>query len=227
MMLTLTWSSLISHNLLEPVAVATGETLAMVLVSLLYAELIGTPLGIWLVLSGPRGLARNNVVYSVLSTVVNIGRSIPFVILMVAIVPFTRLITGTSVGTFAAMVPLTISAIPFVARITESAMLTVEPGVIDACISMGASRYQIVRYVLVPECLSSLISGAAITAVNLVGYSAMAGAIGGGGLGDLAIRYGYQRWEPAIMALCVIVLICLVQGIQYLGDSAARRCIWK
>ncbi|NLC14828.1 MAG: ABC transporter permease [Firmicutes bacterium] len=216
-----------SANMLRPVAVATGETIAMVLVSLVFAELIGTPLGILLVLTGPRGLARNDGLYTVLNTAVNIGRSIPFVILMVAIVPFTRFITGTSVGTAAAMVPLTISAIPFVARITESAMLTVEPGVIDACISMGASRYQIVKYVLVPECLSSLISGAAITAVNLVGYSAMAGAIGGGGLGDLAIRYGYQRWEPAVMALCVIVLVCLVQGIQYVGDSVARRYIWK
>jgi len=213
--------------MLRPVAVATGETIAMVLVSLVFAELIGTPLGILLVLTGPRGMARNDGVYSVLSTVVNIGRSIPFVILMVAIVPFTQLITGTSVGTVAAMVPLTISAIPFVARITESAMLTVEPGVIDACISMGASPYQIVKYVLVPECLASLISGASITAVNLVGYSAMAGAIGGGGLGNLAIRYGYQRWEPAIMTMCVVVLICLVQGIQYIGDKIARRYLWK
>lgn len=226
-MLSLALSSLASHNMLRPVAVATGETIAMVLVSLVFAELIGTPLGILLVLTGPRGMARNDGVYAVLSTVVNIGRSIPFVILMVAIVPFTRLITGTSVGTVAAMVPLTISAIPFVARITESAMLTVEPGVIDACISMGASRYQIVKYVLVPECLASLISGASITAVNLVGYSAMAGAIGGGGLGNLAIRYGYQRWEPAIMAMCVVVLICLVQGIQYIGDKIARRYLWK
>jgi len=226
-MLSLALSSLASHNMLRPVAVATGETIAMVLVSLVFAELIGTPLGILLVLTGPRGMARNDGVYSVLSTVVNIGRSIPFVILMVAIVPFTRLITGTSVGTVAAMVPLTISAIPFVARITESAMLTVEPGVIDACISMGASPYQIVKYVLVPECLASLISGASITAVNLVGYSAMAGAIGGGGLGNLAIRYGYQRWEPAIMAMCVVVLICLVQGIQYIGDKIARRYLWK
>ncbi len=226
-MLTLAWSSSLSQSVLKPVAVATGETIAMVLVSLVFAELIGTPLGIWLVLSGPRGLASNDAIYSVLTTVVNIGRSIPFVILMVAIVPFTRLITGTSVGTVAAMVPLTISAIPFVARITESAMLTVEPGVVDACISMGASWYQIVKYVLVPECLASLISDAAITAVNLVGYSAMAGAIGGGGLGNLAIRYGYQGFEPVIMTMCVVVLICLVQGIQYIGDSVARRYIWK
>ncbi|HHY12576.1 MAG TPA: ABC transporter permease [Firmicutes bacterium] len=226
-MLSTAWNSLLSQSLMKPVVTATGETLAMVLVSLVFAELIGTPLGIWLILSGPRGLAKNNKVYSILSTVVNIGRSIPFVILMVAIIPFTRFVTGTSIGTVAAMVPLSISAIPFVARVTESAMLTVEPGVIDACVSMGASWHQIVRYVLVPECMYSLISGASITAVNLVGYSAMAGAIGGGGLGNLAIRYGYQRWEPAVMALCVAVLIGLVQGIQYAGDSAARRFMWK
>ncbi|HHY17935.1 MAG TPA: ABC transporter permease subunit, partial [Firmicutes bacterium] len=130
-------------------------------------------------------------------------------------------------GPVAAMVPLTVSAIPFVARVTESAMLTVEPGVIDACVSMGASWYQIVKFVLIPECLSSLISSASITAVNLVGYSAMAGAIGGGGLGDLAIRYGYQRWQPAVMAASVAVLIVVVQGIQLAGDMAARRCRWK
>lgn len=213
--------------MMKPVITATFETLGMVLVSLLFAEFVGTPLGIWLVLSGPRGLAENNRLHSVLSTFVNTGRSIPFVILMVSITPFTRLITGTSIGTAAAMVPLSISAIPFVARVTQTAMLTVEPGVIDACVSMGASWYQIVRYVLIPECLSSLVAGASITAVNLVGYSTMAGAIGGGGLGDLAIRYGYQRWEPGVMALCVAVLIGIVQGIQYMGDSAARRYMWK
>lgn len=212
---------------LQLVIPATVETLIMVSVSLLLAELIGTPLGIWLILAGPRGLKKNNTVYSVLSTVVNIGRSIPFIILMVCIMPFTKLITGTSIGTTAAIVPLSVSAIPFVSRVTETAMLTVEPGVIDACISMGASWYQIVKFVLVPECLSSLVSGAAITAINLVGYSAMAGAIGGGGLGDLAIRYGYQRWEPVIMAVSVVVLIVLVQAIQYGGDAIARRFMWK
>lgn len=212
---------------LQLVIPATVETLAMVLVSLVIAELIGTPLGIWLVLAGPRGLKKNNAAYSMLNTVVNIGRSIPFIILMFCIMPLTKLIIGTSIGTTAAIVPLSVSAVPFVSRVTETAMLTVEPGVIDACVAMGASWYQIVKYVLIPECLSSLVSGAAITAVNLVGYSAMAGAIGGGGLGDLAIRYGYQRWEPTIMAVSVVVLIALVQGIQHGGDVFARRFMWK
>ena len=212
---------------LKPVLPATLETLGMVFVSLIFAELIGTPLGIWLVMTGPKGIRQNSTIYNLLSTIVNVGRSIPFIILLVSIIPFTRLITGTSIGSIAATVPLTVSAIPFVARITESAMLTIEPGVIDACVSMGASGFQIVKYVLIPECLSSLLSNASITAVNLVGYSAMAGAIGGGGLGDLAIRYGYQRWQPLVMAATVAVLIVLVQGIQLVGDKAATRYRWK
>jgi D-methionine transport system permease protein len=212
---------------LQTVLPATVQTLAMISASLILAELLGTPLGIWLIMAGPKGIRQNNTVYGIISALVNIGRSIPFVILMVAIIPLTRLITGTSYGPVAAIVPLSVSAIPFVARITESAMLTVEPGVIDACVSMGASWYQIVKYVLIPECLSSLISGAAITAVNLVGYSTMAGAMGGGGLGDLAVRYGYHRWQPLVMAASVAVLIVVVQGIQLVGDRAARRYRWR
>jgi D-methionine transport system permease protein len=142
---------------------------------------------------------------------------------MVAIMPLTKLITGTSIGTIAAIVPLTVSAIPFVARLTETAMLGVEPGVIEACISMGATWWQIVRYVLVPESLPSLIAGAATTAVNLVGYSAMAGAIGGGGLGDLAIRYGYQRWQPDVMLACLVILVGMVQGMQFVGDRVSSK----
>jgi len=202
---------------------ATIETLGMVFASLVFSHVIGVPLGILLVLTGPRGLKENKIVNWVLSSFVNIGRSIPFVILMVAIIPFTRLVAGTSIGPSAAIVPLTVAAIPFVARLTEAAMLTVEPGVIDACVSMGASWFQIVRYVLVPESLSLLISGAAITAVNLVGYSAMAGAIGGGGLGDLAIRYGYQRWQPAVMFAAMLVLVAIVQSVQYVGDKISEK----
>ncbi len=226
-MLNWTSNAMFSQIMMKILLVATYETLAMVFVSLVFAELIGTPLGICLILTGPRGIAKNDKLYSVLSGIVNVGRSIPFVILMVSITPFTRFITGTAIGTTAAMVPLTISAIPFVARVTESAMMTIEPGVIDACVSMGASWHQVVRYVLVPESLSSLISGAAITAVNLVGYSAMAGAIGGGGLGNLAIRYGYQRWEAGVMMLCVVVLVGMVESIQHVGNRAASRFIWK
>ncbi|HHW17370.1 MAG TPA: ABC transporter permease [Firmicutes bacterium] len=202
---------------------ATLETLGMVLASLVFSHIFGVPIGILLVLTGPGGIRKNKAVNAVLGTIVNVGRSIPFVILMVAIIPFTRLVTGSSIGPVAAVVPLTVAAIPFVARLTEAAMLTVEPGVIDACISMGATASQIVRYVLIPESLPSLISGAAITAVNLVGYSAMAGAVGGGGLGDLAIRYGYQRWQPDVMFFSVVVLVAMVQGIQYLGDKVSRK----
>lgn len=203
--------------------IGTFESLSMVLVALLGAEIIGLALGIGLVLLRPGGLRENRRVYGVLSWIVNIGRSIPFVILLVAIMPLTKLITGTSIGTTAAIVPLTVSAIPFVARLTETAMLGVEPGVIEACISMGATWWQIVRYVLIPESLPSLIAGAATTAVNLVGYSAMAGAIGGGGLGDLAIRYGYQRWQPDVMLACLVILVGMVQGMQFVGDRVSSK----
>lgn len=205
------------------ILVATLESLGMVLFSLLGAAVIGLALGIELVLLRPGGLRENRRVYGALSWVTNIGRSIPFVILMVAIMPLTKLITGTSIGTIAAIVPLTVSAIPFVARLTETAMLGVEPGVVEACISMGATWWQIVRYVLVPESLPSLIAGAATTAVNLVGYSAMAGAIGGGGLGDLAIRYGYQRWQPDVMLACLVILVGTVQGMQFVGDRVSSK----
>jgi D-methionine transport system permease protein len=195
----------------------------MVLVSLVGGEILGILLGTGLILVRPGGLKENRNLYRVLSWVVNIGRSVPFVILMVAIIPLTRLLTGTSIGPVAAIVPLTVSAIPFVARLTETAMLEVEPGVIEACVSMGASWQQIVRYVLVPESFPSLIAGAATTAVNLVGYSAMAGAIGGGGLGDLAIRYGYQRWQTDVMLAALVILVGMVQGMQLIGDRVASK----
>ncbi len=202
---------------------ATLETLGMVLVSLVGAEVLGLILGTGLILWQPGGLRENKRLHAALSYVVNIGRSIPFVILMVSIMPFTKMITGTSIGTIAAIVPLTVSAIPFVARLTETAMHGVEVGVIEACVSMGASWQQIVRYVLVPESLPTLIAGAANTAISLVGYSTMAGAIGGGGLGDLAIRYGYQRWQPDVMLASVIILVGMVQGMQFIGDRMSSR----
>ena len=202
---------------------STLETTGMVLVSLVGGEILGILLGTGLILVRPGGLKENRNLYRVLSWVVNIGRSVPFVILMVAIIPLTRLLTGTSIGPVAAIVPLTVSAIPFVARLTETAMLEVEPGVIEACVSMGASWQQIVRYVLVPESFPSLIAGAATTAVNLVGYSAMAGAIGGGGLGDLAIRYGYQRWQTDVMLAALVILVGMVQGMQLIGDRVASK----
>lgn len=202
---------------------ATLQTLGMVALSLLFSQLLGVPLGLALVLTGPGGVSENRIVHRALDALVNLGRSVPFVILMVGVVPLTRFLTGTSIGPVAAVVPLTLAALPFVARLTETAVLTVDKGTIEACISMGASRLDLVRFVFIPESLPSLVSGMAITAVNLVGYSAMAGAIGGGGLGDLAIRFGYQRWDTGVMVGAVVVLVATVQGIQFAGDRISRR----
>ncbi|NLA60462.1 MAG: ABC transporter permease [Firmicutes bacterium] len=202
---------------------STLETLGMVLGSLIGGQILGLALGITLILVRPGGLKENRTLHSVLNSTVNIGRSIPFVILMVTIMPFTRLLTGTAIGPIAAVVPLTVAAIPFVARLAETAMLEVEAGVIEACLSMGATWQQIVRYVLVPESLPSLIAGAATTAVNLVGYSTMAGAIGGGGLGDLAVRYGYQRWQTDVMLAALVILVGMVQGMQFIGDRMSAK----
>lgn len=195
----------------------------MVGLSLVLAELGGIPLGIALVITGPNHLWPCSWLNQVLGIVVNVGRSIPFIILLVAIIPLTRLIVGTSIGTAAAMVPLTAAAIPFVARLVESSLLEVDSGVIEAAQAMGASPRQIIWKVLLPEALPSLVLGATITAVNLIGYSAMAGAVGGGGLGDLAIRYGYQRFRGDIMLATVLVLVLLVQVMQALGNRLARR----
>lgn len=200
-----------------------GETIYMVGVATLLAEVVGLPLGVVLVTTQKGHILENDAINKVLGTIVNIGRSIPFIILLVAIIPFTRLVVGTSIGTSAAMVPLTVAAIPFVARIVETALKEVDGGVVEAAKSMGASPWQIIYKVLLPEALPALVMGATITAVNLVGYSAMAGAVGGGGLGDLAIRYGYQRFRADIMLYTVVALIILVQSVQWLGDWTARR----
>lgn len=202
---------------------ATGETLYMVGVAVILAELVGLPLGIILVTTEAGHVLENRAVNRILATIINIGRSVPFIILMVAIIPFTRLVVGTSIGTTAAMVPLTVAAIPFVARLVETALKEVDGGVVEAALAMGASPWQIIYKVLIPEALPSLVLGLTITAVNLIGYSAMAGAVGGGGLGDLAVRYGYQRFRGDIMLLTVAILIVLVQLMQTLGDWAASR----
>jgi D-methionine transport system permease protein len=152
---------------------------------------------------------------------VNVGRSVPFIILMVAIIPFTRLLVGTSIGTAAAIVPLAVAAMPFVARVAQSALKEVDPGVIEAALAMGASPWQVVTKVLLREALPALSLGGTIAVVSLIGYSAMAGAVGGGGLGDLAIRYGYQRFQAPIMLLTVVILVGMVQGLQYLGEKVA------
>ncbi|MBB6096932.1 D-methionine transport system permease protein [Deinobacterium chartae] len=202
---------------------STLETLWMVLPSALLAQVFGTLLGVVLVLTRPGQLAPLPWLNRLLGAVVNAGRSLPFIILLVLLIPLTRLITGTSIGSTAAIVPLTIAAIPFTARLVEGALLEVPWGVLEAARVAGASRRQTVFKVLLPEALPGLILGFTVMLVSLIGYSAMAGAIGGGGLGDLAIRYGYQRFETGVMIATVVVLLVLVQLVQVLGDFAARK----
>lgn len=203
------------------------ETLIMVGISGLIGAVIGIPLGIVLYLTDRRGVLSNRAVYGSLGIVVNAVRSTPFIILLVAVIPFTRLLVGSSIGTAAAVVPLTIAAAPFVARLVETALREVDHGLIEAAQSMGATTGQIVFKVLLPEALPGIIAGLTLTFVSLVGYSAMAGAIGGGGLGDLGIRYGYQRFLPEVMVVVVLILIVFVQAVQSLGDLLVRRLSHK
>lgn len=212
-----------NHRFVQIIAGSLGETLYMVGVSCALAVVFGLPIGVVLVTTERKGILENPGVNQVFGVVVNIGRSIPFVILMVAIMPFTRLLTGTSIGTTAAIVPLTVAAIPFVARMVETSLREVDQGVIEAAQAMGASPWEIISKVLIPEAMPSLISGVTITAINLIGYSTMAGAIGGGGLGDLAVRYGYQRFRGDVMFATVVILVLLVQGVQMFGGTLARR----
>ncbi|GAB2845314.1 ABC transporter permease [Actinocorallia aurea] len=206
---------------------ALQETLQMVWVSAVITAVGGLLIGVLLILTDRGGLAPCVPVNRVLGLVVNVGRSLPFIILMVAVLPLTRSIVGTTIGTEAAIVPLTIGAIPFFARLAETALREVDPGVVSAARAMGASRAQIVGKVLLREARPGLVAGLTVTVITLVGYSAMAGAIGGGGLGDLAIRYGYQRFETGTMIACVAVLVVLVQVIQMLGDLLVRRLSHK
>ncbi|WP_298726547.1 methionine ABC transporter permease [uncultured Ferrovibrio sp.] len=199
------------------------ETLVMVGISGGVAALFGIPLGVILILTDRGGILQNLVANRVLGIIVNATRSTPFIILMVAIIPFTRLVVGTSIGTAAAIVPLTIAAIPFIARLVETALREVPAGLIEAAQAMGATPLQIVTKVLLPEALPGIVAGLTITLVSLIGYSAMAGAVGGGGLGDIGIRYGYQRFLPEVMLAVVLVLIVFVQGVQSLGDRLVRR----
>ncbi|MCK4257704.1 MAG: ABC transporter permease [Halanaerobiales bacterium] len=199
------------------------ETIYMVGMSILVATLIGIPLGVLLVVTEKGHIWEKRWLNMILGWVINIGRSVPFIILMVAIIPFTRALVGTSIGTTAAIVPLTVASIPFMARVVEAGLKEVDPGVVEAALAMGASRMEIILKVLIPEALASLILGVTITTISLIGYSAMAGAIGGGGLGDLAIRYGYQRFRADIMLETVILLVILVQIIQWIGNRLAER----
>jgi D-methionine transport system permease protein len=194
--------------------------------SLFFAALLGIPIGIALVVTRKGGLFQNNITFTITNTIVNIFRSIPFIILMVAIIPFTRFVVGTSIGTAAAVVPLVVFAAPFIARLVESSLLEVSPGIIEAAESMGATPWQIIFRFMVPEALSSLILNLTIATIGIIGASAMAGAIGGGGLGDLAIAYGYQRFHTDVMIVTVVILVVLVQGLQMAGNrfsQAIRR----
>ena len=201
---------------------ATMQTLDMVLVSCLFAVVFGLPLGVFLFVTRHPHLFKRPVLHVVLGFAVNMLRSIPFIILLVAITPITRLIVGTSIGTTAAMVPLAISAIPFFARLVETALSEVPVGLIEASLSMGATLMQIVCKVLIPEAQSGLVRGVTLTLITLVGYSAMAGAIGGGGLGNVAIMYGYERFDIHIMIVTVVILIAMVQCFQWLGDWVVK-----
>lgn len=205
-------------------APAFGETLLMVGVSGLATVLIGLPLGVVLFVTQPGGLAESRPINAVLGAViVNITRSIPYAILMVALIPFTRVIVGTSIGPLAASVSLAIAAIPFFARLVEAGLREVHPGKLDAAHAMGSTRLQTVAKVLLPEALPSLLSSVTTTVVTLIGYSAMAGLIGGGGLGRLAYNYGYQRFQVEVMIVVLIVLVLLVQLVQWTGDRLVRR----
>jgi len=202
---------------------ATAETLLMVVVATLLAFALGLPVGVAMVLTGKDGVSPARLVHRFTTVVVDTGRSVPFVILMVAVIPLTRALVGTSIGTRAAIVPLVVAAIPFVARVVESALREVPTGVVEAAVGMGASRWQLVRLVYLAEARPALVRAFTLTAVSLVSWSAMAGAVGGGGLGDLAVRYGYQRFRTDVMVATVVVLIVLVQGLQVGGERLARR----
>lgn len=207
----------------EEIIEAFWETISMVSISLLFAVIIGLPLGILLVVTRKGHLFENRFIFSILSTVVNIFRSIPFIILMVAIVPLTRLLVGSSIGTAAAVVPLVFYSGPYIARLIENSLLEVDSGVIEAAEAMGATPFQIIFRFLIPEALSSLILGITIATIGLIGASAMAGAVGGGGLGDLAITYGYQRFDTQVMVITLVILILMVQGMQTFGNILAKK----
>ena len=213
------WDSQIIMMLVE----GTGVTLYMTLVSTLIAYALGLPMGITLVVTASGGLKPNKIVYKILDIVVNIVRSIPFLILLVLLIPFTRLIVGKSYGATATIVPLSMAAAPFVARLVESSLLEVDHGVIEAAQSMGADLWTIIWKVLLVEARTSLIVGATIALGTILGYSAMAGTVGGGGLGDIAIRYGYHRYQADIMIVPVILLVALVQILQVIGTKLSKK----
>ena len=211
-------SSIESSQLMQ----ALYETLYMVTVSLIIGALIGIPLGILLVVTRKHGIWPNVVIHQILNPIINILRSIPFIILLIAIVPFTKLVAGTSIGTTAAIVPLTVYVAPYIARLVENSLLEVDDGIIEAAKAMGASPLQIIRHFLLPEALGSLVLAITTAIIGLIGSTAMAGAVCGGGIGDLALVYGYQRFDTLVIIITVVVLVIIVQIIQSLGNFISR-----
>ncbi len=205
------------------IGLASLDTLTMLGGSLLFTILLGLPLGILLFLTGPRQLLAQPVLYGVLSLVANVLRSVPFVILLIVMIPFTVLLVGTSLGLAGAIPPLVVGATPFFARLVETSLREVDRGIIEACQAMGATTRQIVFGALLPESLPGLIAAMTVTAITLVSYAAMSGVIGGGGLGDLAIRFGYQRFQTDVMVVTVALLLILVQALQMIGDRLVVR----
>ena len=212
-----------SSDIIPLLTKALGETVYMVTVSMFIATLIGVPLGVLLYVTGKGQILESSLFNRVLGGLVNAVRSIPFIILMVAIIPFTRLLVGSAIGTTAAMVPLVIASVPFIGRQVETSLNEVPYGLVEAALSMGATPLQIVTRVILPEAMPGIISQLTTVLIALVGESAMAGAIGGGGLGDLAIRYGYQRFRPEVMLATVVILIILVQLVQFAGNYLSKR----
>lgn len=216
------------NQMINLVMSATGETLVMVFFSTLFSLILGLPIGVLLHVTSSEeqgGIIPQPIFNNILGRIVNVLRSFPFIILMILLIPLSRLIVGTSIGTKATIVPLSIAAAPFVARIIESALKEVDPGVVQAAKAMGSTNAQIIIKVLIPEAMPSLVSGVTLTIINLIGYSAMAGAIGGGGLGDLAIRYGYQRFRPSYMVAAVLVILVLVEVIQVAGNKLSAKLL--
>lgn len=212
-----------SQQIINLMANGLWETLQMTIISTVLATIVGIPLGVILLITSKGHMLENVAVNRVLGVVINALRSVPFIILLVAIIPFTRMLIGTSIGTVAATVPLTVAAIPFLARLVETSLREVDGGIIEAAQSMGATPIQIIRKVLLPESLPMLIDNITVLIVNLIGYSAMAGVVGGGGLGDIAIRYGYQRFNPEIMAVTIVILVVLVQVTQSIGERLSKH----
>ncbi|MCL2185373.1 MAG: ABC transporter permease [Treponema sp.] len=221
---------MVNERLMEVLSMlpqATLETVFMTFASAILASLLGFPLGTYLFVTSPAGLVPRRITYNIVSRIVNLLRSLPFIILMILLIPFTRLIIKTSIGPTAVIIPLSLAAAPFVARVVESALEEVDKGVLTAARAMGSTNLQIIFKVLIPEALPALVSGLALTIINLIGYSAMAGALGGGGLGDLAIRYGYYRFRIDVTIAAVIIILILVEAVQMTGTIISRRLMAK